>query len=46
MLTHHAQARRRQRGIPPKVLESLLDFVHESHDHHGSRIVYFDHRAY
>lgn len=45
MLTHHAQARLQQRGIPPKVLDSLLDFGHEAHDHHGSRIVYFDHRA-
>ncbi|MDA8256708.1 MAG: hypothetical protein M0Z99_13895 [Betaproteobacteria bacterium] len=45
MLTHHVQARLQQRGIPPMVLESLLDFGHEAHDHHGSRIVYFDHRA-
>jgi hypothetical protein len=45
MLTQHAQARLQQRGISVKVLESLLDFGHEAHDHHGSRVVYFDHRA-
>jgi hypothetical protein len=44
-MTHHAQARLQQRGIPPTVVESLLDFGHETHDHRGSRIVYFDHRA-
>jgi hypothetical protein len=44
-MTHHAQARLQQRGIPRTVVESLLDFGHEAHDHHGSRIVYFDHRA-
>lgn len=44
-LTEHAQARLQQRGIPGTVLESLLDFGREAHDHHGSAIVYFDHRA-
>jgi hypothetical protein len=44
-MTHHAQARLQQRGIPPDVVENLLDFGHEAHSHNGSRIVYFDHRA-
>jgi hypothetical protein len=44
-MTHHAQARLQQRGIPHDVIENLLDFGHEAHDHRGSRIVYFDHRA-
>lgn len=44
-MTHHAQARLQQRGIPSSVVESLLDFGQEAHDHHGSRIVYFDQRT-
>ena len=44
-MTNHAQARLRQRGIPHTVVESMLDFGHEAHDHHGSRIAYFDQRA-
>jgi hypothetical protein len=44
-LTHHAQTRLQQRGIPPIVVERLLDFGREEHDHRGSRIVYFDRRS-
>jgi hypothetical protein len=44
-LTHHAQARSQQRGIPSPVIETLLDFGREEYDHHGSRIVFFDHRT-
>ncbi len=44
-MTHHAQARLQQRGIPHTVVENLLDFGHEAHDHNGSRIVYFDHHS-
>jgi hypothetical protein len=44
-LTHHAQARLQQRGIPSDVIESLLDFGHEIHDHRGSLICYFDRQA-
>lgn len=44
-LTHHAQARLQQRGIPALVIESLLDYGREEYDHRGSRVVYFDHRA-
>ena len=41
-LTHHAHTRLQQRGIPRAVIENLLDFGWEAHDHHGSRILYFD----
>lgn len=44
-MTRHAQVRLQQRGIPSDVVERLLDFGHEAHDHRGRRIVYFDHRA-
>jgi hypothetical protein len=44
-ITHHAQARLQQRGIPSTVIENLLDFGRQAHDHRGSTIVYFDHRA-
>jgi hypothetical protein len=44
-LTHHAQARSQQRGIPGPVIETQLDYGHEEHDHHGSRIIFFDHRS-
>ncbi len=38
-LTHHAQTRLQQRGIPPVVVERLLDFGREEYDHRGTRIV-------
>ena len=45
-LTDHAAARQRQRGIPGEVVDCLLDFGHEEHDHRrGAVVVYFDHRA-
>jgi hypothetical protein len=44
-MTHHAQARLQQSGIPHTVIENLFDFGHEANDHFGSRILYFDHRA-
>ena len=44
-ITHHAQARLQQRGIPPVVVERLLDFGRHTHDHRGGTIVFFDHRA-
>lgn len=45
MTTNNALARLQQRGIPSTVVENLLDFGHEAHDHRGGRIVYFDHRT-
>lgn len=44
-MTHHAQTRLQQRGIPQTVLENLLDFGNEVHDHRGSLILYFDRHA-
>lgn len=45
LITHHAQARLQQRGIPAYVVENLLDFGRKAHDHRGGTIVFFDHRA-
>ena len=42
LLTAHARARMQQRGISPAVLDALLDFGRELHDHRGCRIVRFD----
>ena len=44
-LTKHAHVRIQQRGIPTAVVENLLDFGREVHDHHGGLIVYFNRRA-
>jgi hypothetical protein len=44
-MTQHARARLQQRGIPQIVLDSLLDYGREEHDHRGSAVIYFDHRA-
>jgi hypothetical protein len=41
VLTPHARARMQQRGIAPRVVETLLDHGTVQHDHHGGRIVYF-----
>ena len=43
-LTKHAHARIQQRGIPIAVVENLLEFGREAHDHHGCRIMYFNRR--
>ncbi len=44
-MTHHAQARLQQRGISHDVIENLLDFSREDHDHRGGCILYFDRPA-
>lgn len=44
-MTNHAVARMQQRGIKPHVLEALMLFGTEVHDHHGVTILYFDKRA-
>jgi len=44
-ITEHARARMQQRGISPAVLELLLDYGREEHDHRGCRIVRFDKRS-
>ena len=44
-LTEHARARMRQRAIPTVVVEALLDFGCEEHDHHGGIIIFFNKAA-
>ena len=44
-LTAHARVRMQQRGISPAVLDVLLEFGREAHDHRGCRIVRFDKRS-
>ena len=44
-LTTHARARMQQRGISPAVLDALLEFGREAHDHRGCLIVRFDKRS-
>jgi len=41
-LTQHARARLQQRGIAQDVVNELLDFGQEIHDHQGGSIVYFN----
>ena len=41
----HARVRMQQRGIPPAVLDCLLEFGRVTHDHHGAQIIYFDKAA-
>ena len=43
--TRHAQARMQQRGISTDALDHLLEFGHESFDHHGGVVLYFDKAA-
>lgn len=45
MTTHHAGIRAQQRGIPPIILDLLLEFGSREHDARGSEIVFFDRRA-
>jgi len=44
MITHHAQVRGKQRGIPPVILDWLLDFGARE-NHAGTEVVYFDKTA-
>lgn len=44
-LTDHARSRSQQRAIPDFVLDGLLSYGKTVHDHRGSLIVFFDHRA-
>ena len=41
----HARVRMQQRGIPPVVLDCLLEYGRITHDHHGAQIIYFDKAA-
>jgi hypothetical protein len=44
-ITHHAQARLQQRGIPAHALENLLEFGRYANNHRGATILFFDHKA-
>lgn len=44
-LTEHARTRMQQRAIPPAVVEALLAYGEEEHDHHGGSILYFNKAA-
>ena len=44
-LTEHARSRSQQRAIPDLVLDGLLNYGRAVHDHRGSLVVFFDHRA-
>ena len=44
-ITHHAQARLQQRGIPDNIVENLLEFGCHTYDHRGGTILFFDHKA-
>jgi hypothetical protein len=41
----HARIRAQQRGIPPLVVDLLLDFGATKHDHRGAEIHYFDRKS-
>lgn len=43
--TRHAITRIQQRGIRRPMLQYLLDYGHEEHDHHGGIVVTFDHQV-
>jgi len=45
MLTQHAENRIQQRGIPPMIVDLLLDYGDIVHDKHGAEILYFGKRA-
>ena len=44
-LSHHAQQRMQQRGIPLKVVDYLLAYGRVSHDHRGGRVIWLDKRS-
>jgi hypothetical protein len=45
LITEHAAARVRQRGVDPVVLEYLLSYGTHLHDHRGGELVVFDRQA-
>lgn len=45
MVTSHARVRMQQRGVPPLILEWLLQYGATAYDGHGARIRYFDKHA-
>ena len=43
--TRHARARMQQRGIPPALVDHVLRYGREVHDHHGAVVVLIDRAA-
>lgn len=41
----HASKRAQQRGVPPLIIDLLIQFGKREHDGHGAEIYFFDHRA-
>ena len=44
-VSRHAIARMQQRAVSAEVLDCLLEFGHQEHDHHGGGIVHFNKAA-
>ena len=44
-LSHHAQQRMQQRGIPLMVVDYLLAYGRVSHDNHGGCVIWLDKRS-
>lgn len=44
-MSHHAAIRSQQRGVPPLVVDLLLQFGRSEYDGRGGEVFYFDHRA-
>lgn len=44
-VSHHAQARMQQRGVPPILLDLLDAYGATQYDHHGAAVRYFDKAA-
>lgn len=45
IVSRHAATRMQQRGIAPSVVDYLLDFGREHHDHRGAVVVMLDRAA-
>jgi hypothetical protein len=45
MTSTHAKRRMQQRGIPPLVMNWLMQFGQMRYDHHGGILYYFDRRS-
>jgi len=43
--TRHARSRMQQRGIPPALVDRVLRYGREVHDHHGAVVVLVDRAA-
>lgn len=44
-MSSHAQTRAQQRGVPPLVIDWLMQYGAREHDHRGAEIYYFDRRS-